>query len=280
MTMMTRSRFSRFAVALGNEVRKGLLVAWSERVQILLELPMFAAFILLIGPVLGRGQHGGVLVRWSLNSGTTSVLVFWFVPFMFFYMQNVKLFWRLLGEIQSGTLEQVYLSPLPSWLTVAAARAVAALAESVIVAAATYGIVSAFVPLHYHWTASALLPAALLVLAVTGFSLVTAGMTLVWKRIQLVNDTVLVVVMIFSAAALPLITVPAWFARLSRLFPVTAGVGGLYNSLLGHISATALWGTGGLAWELATATAYLAAGIGAFRLFEHVARTRGSLARY
>ena len=35
----------------------------------------------------------------------------WFVPFIFFYMQVVKLFWRLLGEIQSGTLEQVYLSP-------------------------------------------------------------------------------------------------------------------------------------------------------------------------
>jgi ABC-2 type transport system permease protein len=88
-------------------------------------------------------------------------MVLWFVPFMFYYMQTVKLFWRLLGEVQSGTLEQVYLSPLPSWLVVAAGRAVAALIESALVAAGTYGIVSAFVPLHYHWTAAALLPLAL-----------------------------------------------------------------------------------------------------------------------
>src|SRR5260370_20314900 len=73
-------------------------------------------------------------------------------------MQTVKLFWRLRGEIQSGTVEQVYLCPLPSWLVVAAGRVVAALIESALVAAGTYGIVRAFGPLHYHWSASALLP--------------------------------------------------------------------------------------------------------------------------
>lgn len=277
--MMTHFQFARSGVALGAEVRKGLLVAWSERVQIVMELPFFALFILLLGPVLGRGhQAGGAPVHWSLNSDTTSALVLWFVPFTFFYMQNVKLFWRLLGEIQSGTLEQVYLSPLPSWVVVAAARAVAALVESVIVAAGIYGIVSAFVPLRYHWQASALLPAVLLVITVTGFSLITAGATLVWKRLQLVNDAVLTVVMIFSASALPLITVPGWMSHLSRFFPATAGVGGLYNVLLGPVGATA-WGTGGLIWQVVTAAAYLAAGIAAFRLLENVAKTRGALAR-
>ncbi len=134
---------------------------------------MFAAFALLLGPVLGAGrQITAGHVHWSLSSGRTSVMVLWFVPFMFYYMQTVKLFWRLLGEIQAGTLEQVYLSPLPSWLVVAAGRVVAALTESALVAAGTYGMVSAFVPLHYHWTASALLPLALVALTATGFSLI------------------------------------------------------------------------------------------------------------
>ena len=101
-------------VALGNEIRKGLLHAWSERIQILIELPMFAVFILLLGPTLGQGhQIATGHLHWSLQSGRTSVLVVWFVPFIFFYMQVVKTFWRLLGEIQTGTIEQVYLSPLP-----------------------------------------------------------------------------------------------------------------------------------------------------------------------
>ncbi len=58
----------------------------------------------------------------------------------------------------AGTLEQVYLSPLPSWLLAAAARVVAALAETLIVVAGIYGIVSIVVPLHYHWSAAVLLP--------------------------------------------------------------------------------------------------------------------------
>jgi len=272
---------TRFLTSLGNEVRKGLLFAWSERLQILIELPMFAVFVLLLGPVLGADhQITGGHVRWSLSSGRTSALVLWAIPFTFYYMQIVKLFWRLLGEIQSGTLEQVYLSPLPSWLVVAAGRVVAALIESALVAGGTYGIVSAFVPLHYHWTAAALLPLALIVVTGTGVSLIIAGMTLVWKRVQMLNDSIMVAVMIFSAGALPLLTVPGWMAGIGHIFPLTAGVGSLYGALIGHRPVTALWGTGGLVWLLATATAYPAAGILAFRLGERTARNRGTLARY
>jgi ABC-type polysaccharide/polyol phosphate export permease len=271
----------RYLAAVGNEVHKGLLQAWSERLQILIELPMFAVFILLLGPLLGQGQHIATgHVHWSLSSGTTSVLVVWFVPFIFLYMQVVKMFWRLLGEIQSGTIEQVYLSPLPSWLVAAAGRVVAALVETLLVAGATYGIVRAFVPLHIAWTPAALLPALLIVLSAVGVSLIVAGATLVWKRIQMVNDTVLMLVMLFSAAAVPLISVPGWWAGTGRVFPLTAGVASLYNVLLGHRPVATAWGMGGLVWLLVTAAAYLAVGILAFRLGEYTAKRRGTLARY
>ncbi|MGH3293713.1 MAG: hypothetical protein ACRDP7_18080, partial [Trebonia sp.] len=47
----------RFLTALGNEVRKGLLFAWSEKLQIVLELPFFTIMILLLGPMLGAGHQ-------------------------------------------------------------------------------------------------------------------------------------------------------------------------------------------------------------------------------
>lgn len=268
-------------ISFGNETRKGLLVAWSEKLQILLELPFFALFVLMLGPLLGAGHlilagH----VHWSLSSARTSVLVLWFVPFVYFYMQVVKLFWRLLGEIQSGTLEQVYLSPLPPWLVVAGGRVTAALIEAFGVAAAIYGITSAFVPLHFYWTATALVPAVLLIITVIGFSLVVAGMTILWKRVQMLNDTVLLAVMIFSAAAVPLVHLPGWMAAAGRYFPVTNAIANLYRVMLGHGSVTAPWGTGGLVWVLVTAAAYLAAGIIAFRVLERAARVRGVLGSY
>lgn len=268
-------------IVLGNEIRKGLLVAWSERLQIVIELPFFAILILLLGPLLGQGrQIAAGHVHWTLSSGTTTVLVLWFVPFIFFYLQIVKLFWRLLAEIQTGTIEQLYLTPLPSWLVVAADRVVAAIVETLFVAAATYGIVSAFVTIHLHWTLAALVPLAAIMISGVGLSLIVAGATLVWKRIQLVNDSVLMLVMLFSAAAVPLIAVPAWWADTARAFPLTAGIASLDNVMLEHRPVTTAWGTGGLVPLVGTAAGYLLAGILAFRLGEHVAKRRGSLASY
>jgi ABC-2 type transport system permease protein len=163
---------------------------------------------------------------------------------------------------------------------VAGGRVTAALTEAILVAAATYGIISAFVPLHYHWSPAALLPSALLVLTVIGFSLVIAGMTIRWKRIQMVNDTVLLAAMIFSASAVPLLHVPGWMAGIGRYFPVTNAIASLYGVMLGHRGVTAPWGPGGLVWVLATTAAYLAAGLAAFRLLERAARVRGTLASY
>ncbi|HKC19870.1 MAG TPA: ABC transporter permease, partial [Candidatus Dormibacteraeota bacterium] len=160
------------AIALRNEVGKGLRFAWSERLQILIEMPMFAVFVILLGPLLGQGENiASGRVDWSLNSQTTSAMIVWFVPFIFFYMQVVKMFWRLLGEIQAGTLEQVFLSPLPPWLVAAAGRVVAAALETIFVAAATYGIVSAFVTIHLHWSIAAVLPAIAVMIAAIGLSL-------------------------------------------------------------------------------------------------------------
>ncbi|MPZ61930.1 MAG: ABC transporter permease [Propionibacteriales bacterium] len=272
---------TRLLIALGNEVRKGMRFAWSERLQILVELPMFGAFIVLLGPLLGHGRQivsGGV--EWSLDSATTSIMVVWFVPFTFFYMQVVKMFWRLLSEIQAGTIEQVYLSPLPSWLVAAAGRVVAALVETMFVAAGTYAIVSAFVPIRLNWNAAALLPAVMVMVAGVGVSLIVAGATLVWKRIQLVNDAVLLMVMLFSASAVPLIDVPGWWATASHYFPLTDAVGSLYKAMLTDQSVTAPWGLGGLVPLLVVPIGYLAAGILAFNLGESVAKRRGTLGRY
>jgi hypothetical protein len=271
----------RFLTALGNEIRKGLLFAWSEKLQILMELPFFTVLILLLGPMLGAGhQIAAGHLSWMLNSQRISLLVVAFIPFGFFYMQSVKLFWRLLSEIQTGTIEQVYLSPLPSWLVAAAGRLVAAIIETFILMGMTYGLVSAFVTLHFHWTFAALVPVAFLIITGIGYSLIIGGMTLLWKRIQLLQEGVLTLVMIFAFATLPVITVPGWFAGLARVFPLTSSITSLYGVMLGHRGVTGPWGTGGLIWLIVSAATYLVVGIVVFRVLERVTKARGTLGAY
>lgn len=264
--------------SVGNEVEKGLRIAWTERLQIVIELPMFAVFILLVGPMFGAGDQ--ILrghMRWTLESGRTSALLLWFTVFVYFYMQSVKLFYRLLREIQSGTLEQVYLSPLPSWLLVAVGRVAAALLESAFVAGAMYALVSIFVPLHYDWNVAILLPVLLLIVCGIGYSLIVGGLTLIWKRVEMVQDTMLTIVLLGSAGAVPVIAAPAWFSDVGRVFPLNSFLASMYAVLFQGRSAFAAWGVGGFVPMLVTAACYLAAGILIYRLGERMAKERGKL---
>jgi ABC-2 type transport system permease protein len=120
----------------------------------------------------------------------------------------------------------------------------------------------------------------MVMLAAVGTSLIIAGATLVWKRIQMVNDTVLTLVMLFSATAVPLVDVPDWWTAASHAFPLTDGDGSLFKALLTDQSITAPWGIGGLVPLLAVSIGYLGLGILAFSLGERVAKRRGTLGRY
>jgi hypothetical protein len=117
-------------------------------------------------------------------------------------------------------------------------------------------------------------------LGAIGVSLMIAGATLVWKRIQLVNDAVMMVVMLFSASALPLIAVPSWWAEASHFLPLTDVIGSLYRALFTHQPILVAWGIGGLVPMLAASLGYLAAGILAFTLGARTAQRRGTLGRY
>ncbi len=96
----------------------------------------------------------------------------------------------------------------------------------------------------------------------------------------LISIAILMIVFLFSAAAVPLITVPAWWADASRALSLTSGVATLCRVLFQHQPVNSPWGIGGLVWLLVTAPGYLIAGILAFRLGERTAKRRGTLGRY
>jgi len=175
-------------IAVGNEIHKGLLAAWGERLQILIELPLFVSFFLLVALVLGRGQQiASGHLQWRFDAGEVSSLMVGFAAYLFIYPQTAKLFWRLLGEIQAGTLEQVYLSPLPAWLVAIAGRVLATVLETVFLVAVLYVVVFAVVPFHLTWHIQALVPMLFVVVGSVGYSLIEGGLVLAWRRVELVH---------------------------------------------------------------------------------------------
>ena len=280
--MSTRaSTTRRMATAIGNETVKGLRHGWGERLQILIEMPLFVIFVLLLAYTVGQGAAIAETgqIDWTIDPRHAAWLFIGVAAFTYTYLHLQKMFWRLLAEIQSGTLEQTYLSPLPSWVHVVGGRVVAAVAETAIVVAVTFGVTSLVVRLDLQWRVDALVPLALLIVGAAGLALVVAGITLVWKRIQMLNDLVLLGVFFFSGAVLPPAEMPGWADAVGTPLFMTHAVAGLRTVMLD--GDTLAWGgTGGLAWMLGTATAWFAAGLLVFRFCERIARRQGSLSHF
>jgi ABC-type polysaccharide/polyol phosphate export permease len=271
----------RVTTAVGNETVKGLRHGWGERIQILIEMPLFVTFVLLLG--FAGGQADTVVTTgeldWSLDTQQASWLIIGMSVFMYTYLHVQKMFWRLLAEIQTGTLEQTYLSPLPSWVHVVGGRIVAAIAETVIVVAVVYGALSLAAPISLHWRPVALIPLLLLIAGAAGLALIIAGLTLVWKRIQILNDLVVGSTMFFSAAVLPFNEMPGWAQAVGWPLFMTHGIEALRIIMLEGVNLP--WsGLGGWAWTLATAFGWFAAGLIVFRLCERVAQRQGSLSHF
>lgn len=267
--------------AIGNEIIKGLLHAWSERLQIIIELPLFLVFFLLLALVLGRGQQIATgRLDWHFHPARVSFLLVGYAAFTFLYLQSAKLFWRLLGEIQAGTLEQVYLSPLPAWLVATAGRVLATVTETAFVVAALYLVVFAIVPFHLAWRPQALVPAASVLLGSVGYSLIDGGITLAWRRVEMIHELALALMVFLSGALIPLDRLPGWMADISRFTPISHGVAGLRAVLLSGQQSFPVGGDAGLLWMFGAAVGYLLTGILVFSLGEAKARSQGALGSY
>lgn len=272
---------SKAVVMVGNEVLKGLRHAWAERVQILIELPLFVISVLLFSLLLGRGEQVATTDRlpWQFDPHATTWMFLGFAVFAFVYLQSVKTFWRLLGEIQTGTLEQTYLSPLPAWLNIAVGRIAAAVTETAVVVGAIYLVTSLVVDLELAWHPHVLVALVVAVLGGAGYSLMIAGLTLAWKRVELLQEMVLMLLMFGSGAILPLASLPGWVADTAQPLFLTHAVAAVRTTVQDGQSIPT-WGTGGWVWLTATTAGWLVLGVLAFGIGNRFAKRHGSLTRY
>jgi ABC-2 type transport system permease protein len=259
-----------FATAIGNEIAKGLIDLWRGKIASFLELILFGLFFLAITFALGRG---------TFHREQVAPLLLGFVGYIFFHMQTNRLFWGLLGEVQSGTLEQMYLSPLPSWLLTIGLQ-VASIVEAALSALLLYLFIDLVVLVAIPLRWAALLPLVMLVLGSVGYSLILGGLTLLFKRLEILKDLFQTVVLIFGGALVSLERMPGWMATIARFLPLTPGVEVLRKTLLDQVSLGTLAGDGTLLWLVGSAAAYLLLGIVIFRWCERIAKRRGTLGQY
>ena len=263
-----------WANALGNEVGKGLRELAAGWRAVLIEMITFPLFYLLIVMFMGRGR--------LLEELLVPVLI-GLVGLAFIHEQVNRVFWSYLGDIQSGLLEQTYLTPLPSAAMILGRQVAAVIGALPVVAAlgATGCIAVAAQGGSFPVDSAVLVPAAAIVVGTCGLALVLCGLTLVFKRIESITQASVAVYAILGGTMVPLEALPEWVAAASRaLIPIAPGIEATRAILLDGATLTSLDTGWGLGWVLLQPLLLVGLGLILFNRFERVARNRGTLGQY
>ena len=94
-------------LVLYNEVRKGLIITWNYRANSVMELLTLVFVFVFISYFAGGGEIDSEMLPGSL----LGFLVWYYAAFAISGMSG-----SLTDEASTGTLEQLYMSPVPTWL--------------------------------------------------------------------------------------------------------------------------------------------------------------------
>lgn len=143
---------------------------------------------------------------------------------------------------------------------------------------AMFGVVGGTLLLDAHIPSDAWLQIALVVavgsLASTGLGLVMGAINLVYRDGATMGNVFFLVLLIFTGTNVALDDLPGWMAAIGSCLPLTHAIEA--TRMLGD---GATWGAvqGLVGTELLIGTLYLAVGLSAIRLFEHLSRAGATL---
>lgn len=268
--MRKESPLSTQLLATFNETYKRLLIIWDYRFNIITNL-VTVGFI-FIGATFFLG--GG-----SFDSKQLPTLFLGYL--VWFYARIVILTTSedLMGEAQSGTLEQMYMSPAPTELLILG-RMLATLISTTIMVALTSIVLIFLLGIHIPIRWEGLPVLILTLIGLFGFSLMLGGAALVFKQIEALADLLQNALLFLTGSLLPVSRFPNWLDAITRTLPITQGIIVIRNIMLGGQSLSSAWADGSLIWLCIHSAIYLCAGWLLFKWCERIAKQQGSLSHY
>ncbi|HEX7005028.1 MAG TPA: ABC transporter permease [Trueperaceae bacterium] len=225
----------------------------------------YAIFLMFFWGInaLGSPENAG-----ESNQYLIVIMVLWFLSLM--AMQGIG--WEITQEATRGTLEQLYMSPVPAW-RILLARMVGNVLVNLIVIALMLLMAMATAQEWLVFDVPTLVPLVLLtILCMLGVGFMVAGLALVFKHIQALLQ---IAQFIFAA----LVTVPVLLTPWFELLPVVRGASMVREAMA---EGTSLTGFAASDWLLLLVNALFYFGLGVFlyKLAERRAMNKGLLGQY
>jgi ABC-2 type transport system permease protein len=241
---------------LGNETLKGLLVLRANWRTLILELAVLVVLYVMVQFFIGGGRFIHAVLAPTLLG---------FVFYSLVYIVTLRTVAGTLEEMNAGTLEQIHLSPLPSW-TLSLGRLAAAVVEALSVTALLAVGLTLVLGIHFTYRLDALAVAALTLIDVAGFGLLLGALAIRVNSIGAVLHVMQSILMFLNGAFVPVNLFPGWLQLVARVLPTTLGVEVSRKMLLGGGSFASTWSDGSLLWLVIHSALMFAVGAAAYQL--------------
>ena len=253
-----------------NETRKGLHVMWSYKFNLVTETFMLGFVFIGIAFFMG---DGALRSEW-LPAALLGYLIWFFAVIALNSMGS-----GLMEEAQTGTLEQVYMSPTPIFVVFVGRLFAMLVASTIMVALVGIGLLVALrISIPVNWQA---LPVLTLTMAgVFGLGYAIAGATLVFKRTGSLTNMFTTVMLFLNGSMLPVDRLPEWLEVAAKALPTTQGIIVVRRVMLDGRSLADVWSDGSLERLAIHSFALLLVGLAVFVYLQGVAKTRGTLGQY
>lgn len=253
-----------------NEGYKSLLTLWSYRFNTIAEMVQRSITFLAIGFVLGQGTLEPNMMAFILPGWMMS----FYARIILFQVND-----GISEEARTGTLEQMYMSPVSSnWLLLGRVFAVLLVATIMVFVSALVMVLVLGIPLSLRWEALVLIGITLM--GVFGFSFLLGGAALLFKSVHSLADLIQDLLLFINGTFVSIALMPAWLRTLGLILPTTYGITVMRAVMIDGASLQTVLADGSLALLIAHSAAYFVGGWLIYKWCEQIAKRRGNLGQY
>lgn len=258
------------SLIIANEIRKRFIVLWAYKFDILMQVVTVCLIFIGVSYFIENGQ----LDPAPLASILLGYLVWFYARIVIMSSSE-----DLMGEAQAGTLEQMYMSPMPASILLMA-RMIALLISTTLIVVIPMTVIALLLGIHIplHW--ETLVALVITLGGLFGFTLILSGMALIFKQISSLADLVQNLLLFLTGSLLPVSRFPGWLTAITQTLPITQGIIVVRQVTLDQLSLAQAWTKGSLVLLCINSVCYLLAGILIFKWGEHIAKVQGSIGHY
>ncbi len=215
-------------------------------------------------------------------TGIADMVAYTFIGYLIMGFLNTAC-WAMGASLRKeqwyGTLETIFVAPVPRWVYVAGMAAHSTCHQGLIMLIQAL-IVTAFFAIVFKMGGIffALIIVALMIISLYGLGMMVAGLTIGLKQWWVISEALSTLITVVTPIAYPLAVLPFVLRKIALFLPTTYGVMGVRHFLIGeqlNVSLQTIFLRLGI-----IIIVWLSFGFGIFLLMDRYGRKRGTLSIY